>query len=338
MLLCIEGFEGAASQGGGGAPIMGQVLARKGHYAICTIRSDAGRLGGVSIKNSNGAYFGLVYNTTDDTLIFGFGYKADTWPGGTATDNIVRVIDNDDNIHATIQAYGPDEWQVIVPEGTYTTSGESGAASTWFYIEFKITIAASGSFELRVNDVEVLFETGINTQANSDGTSHILNFSATNQYHWIDDLYLCDSIGSVNTDFLGNCQIVGVAPDGNGSTNDFVPFPGDNYENVDEIDTDNDSTYNTGDSGDIDYYTHVALAVIGVISGIQINNVVRATDAEHTAIRSKVKSNASIDTGVSRYISSSYSCEYEIVIVDPNTAVAWTLSGVNNAEFGLEAV
>ena len=77
MLLLIEGFEGASSQAGGFSGDMYNMLINKGHYCYATIRSDDGRISGVSFKDSNG--FGFGYN---DMTVVKAGYEwdqNDTW-------------------------------------------------------------------------------------------------------------------------------------------------------------------------------------------------------------------------------------------------------------------
>jgi len=335
-LLLIEGFEGATSKGGGVAYNMSTMLQSKGYYCWDEIWSDDGRVSGVSFKDHTNRGFVIPFSTTDDTIIIGFGFKASDWPGTGVAHSIIRIRDIAGNTHASLQMYDTCDFRVVVPEGTYTTVNSPGGSGAWYYIEFKIVIGETGSFELKVDTLTELSDDTIDTRANTDGSACFLDFVSTALWRWFDDIYFCDSTGAKNNDFLGICQVVGKFPDADGSSSDFTPSAGDNYATVDDADTDSDTTYNEGVSGDIDYYEYADLSEEGIVIGIQINTTVRTTDAEAMAIQSKVNSNASIDTGTARGVNTDYTMEYEIVVDDPDTATAWTIAGINSAEFGLE--
>lgn len=334
MLLLIEGFEGASSQAGGTSAPMAAMLKSKGHYTCGGIKSDAGRIFGVSVKSMSFYGMALKYSTIDNTIIFGFGFKSDTW---NATHTIVSLRDVADEEHLKIEIVNPDEWQIVVPEGTYTTNDNSGAVNTWYYLECKIVIAESGSFDFKINGETKLTQNGIDTRANSDGSSCFLFFlRELSRIHWLDDVYICDSTDDKHNDFLGPCQVIGLFPDSNGSINDFTPDVGDNYEMVDEQDTDNETTFNDGVSGNIDYYSYDDIANYETIYGIQINTTVRITDAESLAIKSKVKSGTTTTDGIARYLNVDFSTEYEIIPINFDTSLPWTSTSINDAEFGLE--
>jgi hypothetical protein len=339
-LLLIEGFEGAPSAAGGASVPMHELLWSKGFWCFGQIWSDAGRIAGVSFKDHSNRGLILGYKTSDDTIIFGMGFKASTWSGAGVGHPIARIMDWEGNVHASIETYNTDEWRVIVPEGSYVTTNNSGGINTWYYLEFKIVIHnTTGSFEFKVNEISELSDTAIDTQANSDGSSCMLNLRSAIAWRWMDDIYICDSTGSAQNDFLGVSQVIGKFPDGDGGTTDFTPQgAGANYVEVDEATIDDDTTYNYGVSGDIDYYDYDDLSNGYTIHGIQINTTVRTTDAESFAIRSKIDSNGSIATGTSRYINATYSTEYEISTINPDTSTAWTTTAVDAAEFGLEVV
>lgn len=337
MLLLIEGFEGVPSEAGGVSPQITTMLLSKSHWCYDVVWSDAGRLSGVSFKDHANRGFVLRYSTSDDTIIIGFGLKVTAWPGAGVAQDIMSIADSVGNVHGLVQLYDVDEWRVVVPEGTYTTTNNSGGGAGWFYVEFKIIIGNTGSFELKINEVSQLDESAIDTQANADGSSCFASFVSVLVWRWMDDIYICDSVGSDNNDFLGDCQVIGKFPDGDGSSSDFSPQgAGDNYVEVDEQDRDDDSTYSDGDRGDTDYYTYDDLTVSYLIRGVQLNTVVRTTDAGSMSIKNKVQSNNAVTNGEERFVSVTYSTEYDIVINDPNTGSPWLITGINAAEFGLE--
>ena len=336
MLLLIEGFEGATSQAGGASTSMVTMLRSKGHYTYGGIKSDAGRISGVSVKSISTNGLALHYGTSDNTIIFGFGFKANNWG---VTDDIVRLTDVAGNEHLKIQIVTPDEWQVVVPEGTYTTVDNSGVADTWYYIECKIVIAESGSFDFKINDETKLNESGIDTRANADGSSCFLFFlEELTRIHWLDDVYICDSTDDKHNDFLGPCQVIGLFHASKGSINDFTPKSDSNYEMIDEQDVDGETTFNDGVSGDIDYYSYDSIDDYETVYGLQINTTVRTTDAESLAVKSKMKFDITTTDGTARYINADFSTEYEIIPINFQTSLPLTSTDINNSEFGLEVV
>jgi len=336
MLLLIEGFEGAPSLAGGISAPMNTMLERKGHDIGDDLRSDAGRVAGVSAKTDD-MEVALRYHTTDDTLIFGFGFKTDTWDVGKRT--FAHLSHSTGTILLSLDTVNTDEWRVVLPDaGTYTTTNSSGGGFGWYYVECKIVFGDTGSFELKINGVTELSASGIDTNNNDKLSSWLRLKVPGDGKHWYDDVYVCDSTGSENNDFLGVCQVIALFPDGDGSSSDFTPSAGDNYENVDENPVDDDTTYNSGSHGAIDYYTYTASVDNNLIRGIQINTTVQATDAESMAVKSKIKSGASTEDGNTHYINVGYVTRYEIVLADPDTSSRWLEAGINAAEFGLEIV
>jgi hypothetical protein len=112
--------------------------------------------------------------------------------------------------------------------GSASTLSLTGFA--WHYIEVKVTIDPSvGVCSLQVDGVNWLNLTGQNTRATSNsftGQVAIGNL-ATNAFTtgyvlWIDDFYLANTSGSFNNNFLGDRKVLGLVPNGNGSTLNYT--------------------------------------------------------------------------------------------------------------------
>ncbi len=97
---------------------------------------------------------------------------------------------------------------------------------SWHYVEVFVTIdPAAGVAKLNVDGVSWLNLTAQNTRqtANSfTGGIQIGNQNRSISLMQIDDFYLANTSGSVNTTFLGDVRVQGMVPTGNGSTLNYT--------------------------------------------------------------------------------------------------------------------
>src|SRR5215471_4142203 len=165
------------------------------------ISSGSGRFGGGAFGNNAGAG-GSAQLTLPAlaTRVIGFAF----FPQAMNTNQ------------AFIQFYDGATVQVDVRTGSttgtqiqVTRNGTNLATSTfafilnqWYYLEFKATIGSSGYYEVRVNGTVWLSGTA-NTQATSNASFNKIVLFGNNNILWYgDDLYILNSSGTVNNDFL----------------------------------------------------------------------------------------------------------------------------------------
>lgn len=106
---------------------------------------------------------------------------------------------------------------------------------------------------------------------------------------------------------------------------------------VNEPSPDGDSSYiasNTvGNQSRFTYPSTVGTSVLAVL----VNMYARKDDAGYRAIRAVAKSGSTIgDNGSDFYLGNTAQIYQGVLATDPNTGVAWTVSGVNAAEFGVK--
>lgn len=228
------------------------------------------------------------------------------------------------------------------------TSATALSADTFYFVEFKVTINNSGSYEIRVNGANVLSGSGVDTQQTANATANqvLLNglatggsngFDATAVY--FDDLYICDSSGSTNNDFLGDIRVDAYLPNGNGNSSQMVGSDSnstDNYLLVDDATQDGDSTYvQSSTAGEKDTYAFANMShTPSSIYGVQVNMIAKKDDAGARSIASVVRSDGADTDGTTQALSTSYADYMQIVEQDPDTSAAWTKTGFNAAEFG----
>jgi hypothetical protein len=339
-LLWIEGFEGFGDSAGV-APQPANIMSRK--YPNINRESffdiETGRNGWCIEIQPSADYFQTPNLTTDATMICGLAYQL---PSGlpASGSNIVALYEGANkgvsiitNVSGTIAAY-----RGVTLLGTSVLSLGS---ATWYYIELKVlTHDSAGTVEVKVNGATWLNLTSQDTQIGSNSYHDAARFGVVSEETRYDDMYILDSTGSANNDFLGNRKVIALDPDGAGDDSDWTPSAGSNYQNVDDGDeVDEDTTYNeTSTDTHQDLYTYGDLSgVTTLVNGIQMTAEARVTVGSMD-LSNVIKTGTTTDAGSANTITSTaYVTTVRVEEVDPDTAVAWTPSGVNGAQFGIKA-
>jgi len=255
--------------------------------------------------------------------------------GGRA--GLVRLqdISNSDMVSISVIANG----QIVAERGgpgsgtvLGTSTGPAIFQDTWFFLEVEaVRNASTGSVLVKVNGNTVLNITGANTGAN-DFNSWRVGMSVSGGWQ-IDDLYVTDGAT------LGECRIETLRPSADTAQKDWTASTGsDNYAMVDEPTFNGDTDYikaatvgnkDEYDLGDLSFNPATIFAVQTVIAA-------RKDDATTRGVRAYLNSSSSVANGAARDVGASYLQYADIFTTDPNTAAAWTQSGVNAAKIGIE--
>jgi len=307
-----------------------------------------------------------------NTLIVGFAFLAQPGYSGSANSPIVTFYDYDGKECARL-------WAIDSTGRVRMTAGDNESLQsfysainttelyTWYHCEAKWVFddVDGGSMECRINEVEVINHTGIQTYktgGDSQGNFSFVKVMVGKGIHnafFMDDFYVLDGEGVYSNDFLGDCRIDTLYPNGNGYYTNFTPYPEDNenWENVDvelflrnagypfyedqyygfRIDWD---TYNEAEATVRECYNLDSIVALDrPIYGIQTNSVVRKTDAGHKRIEQFVRTHGEdynspnpVDVGdFSRHY-------YYPVTVNPYTGEQWTESEINSLQSGIEII
>lgn len=243
--------------------------------------------------------------------------------------------------------------------GTSTTLGTTSnfllTNNVWLYIELKVTIHSStGTVEVKINGSTVLNLTNQNTQSNhgsaASGTvdgfvissnTTIGNGPSVNNgtFSYIDDFYVCNGSGSTNNNFLGDIKVLTLLPNGAGSSTQFTPSTGSNWQNVDETLANGDTDHNSSSTaGHQDLYALSDLTGSPTVYGIHSKTYVRKTDAGARDVKLLTRTNSTTYAGSANALSTSYQWFSEVREQNPNTSAAWTASNINALESGVEVV
>ena len=209
----------------------------------------------------------------------------------------------------------------------------------WYYVEFKATIdATNGSYEVRLNGATILSATGVNTQNTANAWADEVGFGGDGTTEG-DDFYICDGTGAKNNDFLGDVEVVTLMPAGAGNYSMYTPSAGANWENVDEIPADGDTTYNASSTaGDKDTFAVDTYSATGTPLAVQVNMMHRKDDAGSRTARLVLRSGAADYAGANETVLDTYKVAFSVWETDPADSADWTTAKINAAEYGYETV
>ena len=130
----------------------------------------------------------------------------------------------DVRMNAVGQLYCTRNGTTITPFSAFSL-----APLSWFYIEFKALLSSgtTGTCEIRINGGVVLTATGLTNAQNANGgiTAY---FACNSGANYMRDFYVLDTGSGVNTNYLGDINVVELYPNGAGSnatwTTNVGPF------------------------------------------------------------------------------------------------------------------
>lgn len=237
----------------------------------------------------------------------------------------------------------------VTRNGTLLGTGTSPlSTNTWYFIELKVKIDPStGTVDVHVNGSSVISLSGQNTRATSNSSANSIALGqAISQVSGVtldfDDLYICDSQGSTNNTFLGDCRVDCYLPTGNGTNSQFTNSSGNstnNYTKINETSQDGDTSYVADATvNDIDSYAITGLVHTPLnIYGVQTNIIAKADDAGARSIAPLLYRSSTAYAGTSVSLgSTSYADKLQIYEQDPATSASWTKTNLNATEFGVK--
>lgn len=231
--------------------------------------------------------------------------------------------------------------------GTVLASSSLLIPAAWCFIEAKLVVANSGSAIVKVNGVEYINSTGIDTQQSANATADSFRIgqagSSSAMSFIMDDFYVLDGSGAAPTnDLIGDCRVETIMPSGNGNSSQFDGSDGnqtDNYLLVDEIDADDDTTYvESPDVNDKDTYAYANLATTaGTVYAINIQPRHKKTTAGTRSIATVARHSTNEVDSSAIPCSTDYVPYMDIRESKPGGGT-WSISDVNGAEFGVKVV
>jgi hypothetical protein len=247
---------------------------------------------------------------------------------------------NNMNVELRINSFARP-YLVIRQGAAYYDINAHIAANTWYYVEMKAYCASSGGYVIvRLNGVEVLNVSGINTAYDSNNPNVTIFRIKGHSDFYFDDWYICDNSGTKNNDFLGDIKVLSYTPTRDGSHIDFSPVgAASNYQAVNEALQNSDTNYVTQSGiGMYDLYGFTAPSISGSLLGIQQTVTARKDDSGTRFIKliGSYGSNSAESSSIS--LLDSYRTYFNIYESRIGTNEDWTFNDLNSAEFGFKIV
>jgi hypothetical protein len=217
----------------------------------------------------------------------------------------------------------------ITVDPVWTTAG------IWRYIELKYT-PVSGACELRVDGTVVASGT-LPTQANI-WEARFPDLPANTPALWIDDVYVVDTSGTTNNDYLGDVRVDLLLPTGDGAHTGMTPSTGTaHYALVDESIPNTTDYVSSSVAGTKDTYQFQDMSTnTAAIFGLSVANYARKDAAGAGSLANIVRVGGTDYAQPAIPLSVSWTANENLVSLNPATNAPWTVSAVNGVEFGVE--
>jgi hypothetical protein len=217
------------------------------------------------------------------------------------------------------------------------------ASNTWYHIEARYKPHNStGSGVVKLNGTTVVSASG-NLSSSGSNIARALRFYGGNVsdggVRSYDHVVVMDISGSAFNDFIGPSTIKTLFPSGAGDLTQWAPNTGTNYQAVDEIGEDGDTTYvSASTAGNKDLYNFDDLASTDSPKLVTVLTLTRKDDGTARTMAPTIRSGATDLDGSTYTQTTSYDYAEMITETDPNTSAAWTKAAVDALQAGVKVV
>jgi hypothetical protein len=312
------------------------------------IQSEAGRNGTNGLHTTRTDAGPELYLDSRSVWIVGFSFRTQEFPSSSMRGILAFSDSGTLQCSVGFNNSGQLELRRGSDTGTLLGTGSTNlSASTTYYLEFKVTVHnTAGGAVFKVNGVTETItwvSGGSTTQdtaatANNTANQILVHGSGTTSALDMDrdDLYICDTSGSVNNDFLGDVRVEALLPSGAGYSTMWTATAGSNYQCVDEAAANGDTDYvYEATTDDIDSYAMGNLsATSGTIVGLQTVLWARKDDAGTRAVKPHFYIGGTPYARTAVNLQDTYVAHRAIEETSPATASAWSISEINALEFG----
>lgn len=224
------------------------------------------------------------------------------------------------------------------------TSDPAVVTTGYQYWEVKVVIdGAAGSIEIKIDDVQVLNLTGIDTQTyGSNGITHLVFHNNVDNYTtapaYIDDLVIMDDQGTEFNDFQGDLAVIGHLPEADGTDTDWTSTEATQYGAVDNVGSGYDTDYvESSVVGHQDCWTVTPTGTYPSILGVEVACHGFNSGAGTAKVKPYVRIGGVVYYGDELTMSAGSTDKRSYVWTsNPATGTLWSKSAVAATEFGFE--
>ena len=166
----------------------------------------------------------IIQVPAKDEYVVGFAIKLNS-PTASASEGLIDFYEDESSaeVQASLRYTGDKRFRVDrgIGGGSVilgTSTDQFDLHDGWHYLEFKVLVHDTlGTYEVKLDEETILSATGVDTKnANAEANEikhiHIQGIEVVNNATFIDDLYVCDTTGTNNNDFLGDIEVTTIFP------------------------------------------------------------------------------------------------------------------------------
>ena len=244
------------------------------------------------------------------------------------------TIGNDGRLRLYRRGY----WDQLI-----STSVATAAARGWHYVELQVVQGtANGTVKVRANGVLAIDLWSQDTVQNGGQLLTAFVGAVPGQACPVtvdvDDLYIADTLGTINNTFLGDVRVDALKAQANGALNQWtVEGAASAWQAV--SDGDETTALRAATAGLRQTFDVEALPAMTTpaIHGVQVTLLARKTDAGNGRVRGLVASGAQMAVSSDINLQEQLAWHTALFERNPNGNVQWTEGAFNAAEFGVES-
>jgi len=307
-----------------GSPSVSSAVKRTGAYSLYIDRYDR------SVT--------IVLNTGPSEIYIRCGIYATVYARDSAP--AIYFCDASGTVQVAIGFSIAGTLQLFHSYDTVIATGSPIVFNTWYCLEARLKIDNSaGVAQVKMDGVLEIDYAG-DTQKSSNASIGIVQLGGQKAAHryfygYFDDIAINDTNGTENNSWIGRGGIYPAIVDGAGEYAEFTPASGNNWENVDEIPPDDDTSYVESDTlGHRDLYTIDSITpTSGTITAVQWVARAKMVEPGIGNLQRLVRHDSVDYAGADKPVDTSYRYLTDIMELAPDDT-AWTVAKVNALQIG----
>lgn len=303
----------------------------------------------LSVTNSDRVWKNFTSPTTNTVFIAvstlrGYGF------GGAETTQYVTLYEN---LTPQVSICWNGLGSIVVRRGNHNNGDviteflNAYEPGIWHHWQIKVVLDTTvGSVAIRQDGApsDTHIVENVNTMSTFSNYADAVYIGADNTIYWnhqyFDDFLIFDDSGSAPNNWPGDVRSIPLSPIANGSSTNFTPQSGSNYNMVSEQQVDGDATFNySGVPGAMDLFqTQQLTATPETIYALTIKVVARKSDTAYRSGATVLKVNGHLEVGHTKILSSTYNGIVDTYINNPSNGIPWTFNDVNSIETGYTVI
>lgn len=319
-----------------------------GYNGLPAYKSTANSSGLVTLEN-----FPQVIAPASNELRFGFWFKVTSGATHGTNSSWGSVAFWDSSLShgmgvklSSTERIGWFNLKSVAPGGVDYSGATAINDGQHHWIEGRVVLSGSngGTVQIWVDGILEINQTGVTnnggfgldcTNMTRVSVGGVLQTNTASQ--WLSHVMVWDTSGSTFNGYMGPMYTQYLAPNGAGTNSGLTPTAGANYTNVNEQVINQDTNYvEAATSGTKDTYAYADLGTSPNIAAVMAKSYAKNPDIGTKTFRNICLSSAAYANGADQTLAVAYKLFVDAFYTDPNTGAAWTASGLNAAEFGVE--